>query len=189
MSPRSAGPRPLALTILGLIVLPILAGIGAGAAGAFGAGYAVSYAGLNGGDGGPTAHPTLYMPSYTPPTPTGSPMVTAPPKTITKAPKVKTKAKADIAANATAIQLTATPTSVSHKDRITLSGTYPGGTGKVLQVQVMQGNKWKDFPVTVTVQAGSFTTFVITNQVGDVQFRVVETGSGTASNPVTVHIS
>ena len=187
MSPRRTGPRSLALTVLGLVALPILAGIGAGAAAAFGAGFAVSFAGLNGGDTGPSVQPTLYMPSYTPTTPTESPMATAPAKTLTKAPRAT--AKPNAATGATAIVLSADPTSVSHKDRITLSGSYPGGTGKVLQVQVLQGGKWKDFPVTVTVQAGAFTTFVITNQVGDVQFRVVETGSGTASNPVTVHIS
>jgi hypothetical protein len=194
MSPRRNGDdHPLLVSILGVISLPIMAGIAVGVVGALGAGAAVTFAGLDGGNGGPVAKQTLYMPSYSPTTPTTSPMAVAPSQTLT-AKKNKAAASPSAGAtkqapSATKINLVANPTSVSRKERIGLSGTYRGGNGHVLQVQIIQGNKWRDFPVTVNVQSGKFSTWVITNQTGSAQFRVVDSSNQVASNSVTITIN
>ena len=50
--------------------------------------------------------------------------------------------------------------------RIDLTGTYPTGEGAVLQVQraTGPGDSWVDFPVTVTVSGGQFSTYVQTGR-------------------------
>ena len=88
------------------------------------------------------------------------------------------------------ISLQAGQTQVSPMQRIDLTGTYPGGEGAVLQVQraTGPGDSWVDFPVTVTVSGGSFSTYVQTGRTGPNRFRVVDTGNDEASNEVTIAI-
>lgn len=86
------------------------------------------------------------------------------------------------------ISLSAGQTSVSPMERIDLTGTYQGGEGAVLQVQRLEGGTWTDFPVTVSVSNATFATYVQTGQGGEVKFRVLDTTSQKASNPVTVSI-
>lgn len=69
--------------------------------------------------------------------------------------------------------------------RIDLSGSYPRGEGAELQVQRFDGG-WTDFPVTVPVSGGRFSTYVQTTRTGPSRFRVLDTASGRASNPVRV---
>ncbi len=90
----------------------------------------------------------------------------------------------------TDITLQAGATKVGPMQRIDLTGTYPGGEGAVLQVQraTGPGDSWVDFPVTVTVSGGTFSTYVQTGRSGPNRFRVVDTDSDTASNEVTVTI-
>ena len=64
--------------------------------------------------------------------------------------------------------------------RIDLTGTYPTGEGAVLQVQRATGpgdDSWVDFPVTVTVSGGQFSTYVQTGRTGPNRFRVIDTDS------------
>jgi hypothetical protein len=86
------------------------------------------------------------------------------------------------------ISLSAGQTSVSPMERIDLTGTYQGGEGAVLQVQRFEGGTWTDFPVTVSVSNATFATYVQTGQAGEVRFRVLDTDTEKASNPVTVSI-
>jgi hypothetical protein len=86
------------------------------------------------------------------------------------------------------ISLQAFPSHVAPGARINLTGTYPSGEGTVLQVQELQGGGWIDFPVTVTVSGGTFSTYVITSYTGLTKFRVVDQATGRQSNPVTVQI-
>lgn len=86
------------------------------------------------------------------------------------------------------ISLSAGQTSVSPMERIDLTGTYQGGEGAVLQVQRLEGGTWTDFPVTVSVSNATFATYVQTGQGGEVKFRVLDTDTEKASNPVTVSI-
>lgn len=87
------------------------------------------------------------------------------------------------------ISLSAGQTRVSEMERIDLVGSYPGGEGAVLQVQRKEGGTWSDFPVSVSVSGGQFSTYVQTGRVGKAEFRVVDTDSDAASNTVTVQIT
>ena len=73
-------------------------------------------------------------------------------------------------------------------EQIDLTGVYPGGEGAILQVQRFEGGSWQDFPVTVSVSDGTFSTYVQTGQGGVNRFRVVDTDSGKPSNEVKVTI-
>ena len=88
------------------------------------------------------------------------------------------------------ISLQAGQTQVGPMQRIDLTGTYPGGEGAVLQVQraTGPGDSWVDFPVTVTVSGGTFSTYVQTGRTGPNRFRVVDTDKDEASNEVSVTI-
>jgi hypothetical protein len=91
---------------------------------------------------------------------------------------------------ATGISLQAGQTRVGPMQRIDLTGTYPTGEGAVLQVQraTGPGDSWVDFPVTVTVSGGTFSTYVQTGRSGPNRFRVVDTDSDEVSNEVTITI-
>lgn len=86
------------------------------------------------------------------------------------------------------INLTAGQDSVGAMEQIDLTGDYDGGEGAVLQVQRKESGSWSDFPVTVTVSGGQFATYVQTGQTGKNVFRVVDSNTGDASNPVTVQV-
>ncbi|MBF4761712.1 hypothetical protein ISU07_01115 [Nocardioides islandensis] len=91
----------------------------------------------------------------------------------------------------TGITLTAAQTTVGQMGRIDLTGTYPTGEGAVLQVQRASGpgdDSWVDFPVSVTVSGGQFSTYVQTGRTGPNRFRVIDTDSDQASNEVTITV-
>ena len=114
---------------------------------------------------GDTASPTESVPS--------TPDSSAPSKT--KSPKSK-------------ISLSAGETAVAPMQQIDLTGVYPNGEGAILQVQRFTNGSWQDFPVTASVSNQTFTTYVQTSQAGLNKFRVVDTDTGEASNPVRVQI-
>jgi hypothetical protein len=72
--------------------------------------------------------------------------------------------------------------------QIDLTGVYPSGEGAILQVQRFTNGTWQDFPVTTSVSNQTFTTYVQTSQAGLNRFRVVDTDTHQASNPVRVQI-
>ena len=89
------------------------------------------------------------------------------------------------------ITLSAGQTAVAPMGRIDLTGSYPTGEGAVLQVQRAAGpgdDSWVDFPVTVTVNGGQFSTYVQTGRSGPNRFRVIDTDSDAVSNEVTITI-
>ena len=86
------------------------------------------------------------------------------------------------------ISLSASPLQVSAMQRIDLTGTFPGGEGRSLQVQRFQGG-WSSFSgVSATVRGGTFSTYVMTGQTGLNRFRVMDPDSGKTSNPVRVRV-
>ena len=89
---------------------------------------------------------------------------------------------------AAGISLSAAQQSVSPMQQIDLTGTYDGGDGSILQVQRMENGSWSDFPVTMSVSGGTFSTYVQTSRTGPNQFRVVDTDTGVESNEVTVTV-
>ncbi len=86
------------------------------------------------------------------------------------------------------ITLNAAPKNVGSFERINLTGTYPTGSGAILQVQRRDGGRWVEFSVTAAVNGDAFATYVQTSRIGENRFRVVDTDSGKASNPVTVTV-
>lgn len=88
----------------------------------------------------------------------------------------------------TELTLSAGQTSVAPMQQIDLTGVYPGGEGAVLQVQRFTNGEWLDFPVTASVSNETFTTYIITGQLGENRFRVIDNSTGLESNEVTVSI-
>ncbi|MBS2936234.1 hypothetical protein KDN32_00580 [Nocardioides sp. J2M5] len=86
------------------------------------------------------------------------------------------------------ISLTATQQSVSPMQQIPLTGTYQGGEGAILQVQRLEDGAWVDFPVTMSVSGGTFSTYLLTGRTGENKFRVIDTDTDATSNEVTVTV-
>lgn len=91
-------------------------------------------------------------------------------------------------APATEITLFSAQTEVGQMEPIDLSGSYAGGDGAVLRVQQFEAGVWGDFPVTVAVNGGEFSTFIQASAIGVNRFRVLDTDTGEASNEVRVTI-
>ena len=87
------------------------------------------------------------------------------------------------------ISLQAGEQSVSPMGRIDLTGVYPGGEGAVLNVQKFDNGSWNDFySVNATVTNATFSTYVQTGTPGLVRFRVIDSDTHLASNPVQVTV-
>jgi hypothetical protein len=163
------------------LALGLLAGVGAL--------VATRVLGLDAGAaaGDSSARQTMYLPKPEKTTPTSTPSAasTLPPASEPTGPVLTTPSQS------TGISLTAAQTQVAPMGRIDLSGTYPTGEGAILQVQraTGPGDSWVDFPVTVTVSGGQFSTYVQTGKSGPNRFRVVDTDTQLASNDVTVTIT
>ena len=141
--------------------------------------------------GAATQAPSVFIPSGTPntspkaypvPRVTNDVTPSASGGAASSSPTPKKKRK-----KVSAISLQGFPAQVSPGGRINLTGTYRGGEGKTLQVQQFQ-NGWGDFPVTVPVSGGVFTTYIVTSRTGSQRFRVLDPSSGRSSNPVTIRI-
>ena len=86
------------------------------------------------------------------------------------------------------ITLEVTPSSVGSFEHINLSGSYRAPDGTRLQVQRKENGVWTDFPVTTSVSAGTFATYVQTSHTGLNLFRVSDGASGRTSNVVKVTV-
>jgi hypothetical protein len=198
----AAWPRQLLVALGALLAVALIVG-GIASMVALGAAGVV---GLGGGDDGPRAQPSLYVPPLSP---------VRGPGDLTSSGTTD-KATADPDAGATEgpdssggeksaqdkksghekhakkrgprITLHASPTRVAPGERIDLTGRYRHGNGATLQVQRRQGGNWGEFPVTTTVSGGRFHTWVLTSQAGANHFRVLDQATGRHSAPVTVHI-
>jgi hypothetical protein len=170
----------VAMVAISLIVGGVIAVMALGAA---------KVTGIGETSAGATQAPSLYIPSGKPttrpqafPDPPdrsgdGPSSASSPSDDSSKKPKKKQKP----------LTLQAFPAQVNSGGRINLTGVYPKGEGRQLQVQRFEG-RWTDFPVTASVRGGIFETYVYSGQVGKNRFRVLDIGSGRASNPVTVTI-
>ena len=178
--------------VIGLVSLVFVALIIGGVFSLFALG-AANVTGL--ADSGPAAKPSLYMPPLSKhPSPTGNPSPAAPTSpSSTESPAVRSPSASPTQHKMRhhqrhQISLAASPLHASPSERINLSGRYPGGNGSTLQVQNFQGGSWTTFPVSVTVTGATFRTYIYSGNPGPQRFRVVDPGSGRASNPVTVTI-
>jgi hypothetical protein len=148
---------------------------------------AADIAGISGDDA--TTAPTTgrwSKPSDTGATTTSEPTDDAP--STTSAPPTTTEPERTREPDR-GITLEANPSSVSTYEPITLTGTYPGGSGETLQVQRWEGGQWVDFPTSATVNGKSYETFVETGRAGKNKFRMKVDGGDESSNTVVVQVS
>lgn len=86
------------------------------------------------------------------------------------------------------ISLQAVDTTVSSGERIYFSGVYPGGEGAILWLQRWQDGAWADFPASVGVTNGTFSSYIFTGVGGLNRFRVIDRDDGTVSNEIRVTV-
>ena len=175
--------RPVLTGLIALVSVAVVVGLLMGGAALFG----TKILGLDAGDeatGAATGGDSLYLPTPSLTEEAGAEITLAPgDPTTSSAPIEKTTKKPK-----RKIELVAGQQSVGSFDEIDLTGTYLMGNGKILQVQRFEGGSWRDFPVTMTVQGGNFSTFVQTGVSGMNKFRVIDTDTDTKSNSVIVKV-
>jgi hypothetical protein len=185
MSVDSNPNRSLAATAAALVTLPVLLGLIVGIGLTITAGVFALVTNVGASTGGPQAEPSLFMPAYSPtPTPSVTPYE-SPTSTGDPFAEESPTAKGDNGE----IELFASPVVASPNEQVDLNGIYLNGDGATLQVQRRDGSTWVDFPVTVSVESGSFTTYVSTSRLGDLRFRMLDVETGRTSNVVTVTIT
>jgi hypothetical protein len=173
-----------ALVVVSLVVGGVMAAVVFGATRMVGLGEAST--------GGPTQEPSLFIPTDQPtttpeafPDPSGAGTSPSPSQgsSATQEPSESPKKKPR------AITLEAFPARAAPGERINLTGVYRRGESATLQVQRFEGGSWGPFAdVTASVSGGTFETYVLTSRTGVNRFRVVDLGSGRASNPVRVRV-
>jgi hypothetical protein len=173
----------------GLIALVAVAAV-VGALLGFGALFGARVLGLSGAEttsSDPTGGDSLYLPKPEPTRSGTGPLITLAPgesaATDGSRDPNETKKKPE-----PEISLSAGQTSVASFQQIDLTGAYPKGDGAILQVQRLEGGKWADFPVTMSVSGGTFSTYVQTSHTGTNVWRVIDTDTGTKSNTVKVKV-
>ena len=174
--------RTLLVGLGALLAVSVLVGGVVGVI-AFGA---AKMSGIGEASGGPTQEPSLYMPSGKPST---SPEAYPDPPETSESPTEEPTPSEEPSPTKPAheISLQGYPAAVAPGERINLTGVFPTGEGARLQVQRFEGG-WTNFPVTATVRGGTFETYVLTSRTGKQRFRVIDMGSGKASNAVRVTI-
>ncbi len=149
--------------------------------------------------GGTTVHDSMYLPSPVATEVSSGPLITLntedpedeDSETGTEEPseEATTEDTASESPKAGEISLQATGTSVSSGERIYFSGVYPGGEGAILWLQRWQDGAWADFPASVGVTNGTFSSYIFTGVSGLNRFRVIDRDSGTVSNEIRVTVS
>lgn len=150
---------------------------------------AVDVVGLN--EPRSTSPENVVIPTQTASSPSGGPKspTRSPSNRPTKTRPTQTRPPASTAP-AGAISLTVSPQQVSTYDRINLTGSYPAPDGTTLQVEREEGaGVWADFPVTATVNGGTFSTYIETGRVGTNRLRMADQSAGKVSNVAVVAVS
>ncbi len=147
---------------------------------------AVDVSGVGGSGAQASSAPqSLTIPKYQP---TKTPASGAGTSSSSSASPSPSRTKATKPPRRDRITLFVAPQQVGAGQRINLNGVYPSGEGAVLQVQRRESGTWTDFPVTVPVRGGSFTTWIETSRTGASPFRVLDKAAGRGSNRVVVTV-
>lgn len=172
----------------GLLALVAVAA-GVGLVLGFGAVSVSKTLGLSGGSGGSAAaEKSMYLPtpSKTSSSPAGSDGESS--GDSSSSSTSTGPSSPDSSSEAPAITLTSQQTQVAPMAQIDLSGTFPGGNGAILQVQRLEGGTWVDFPVTMSVNGDSYSTYILTGHTGVNKLRVIDTDSKKTSNVIKVRV-
>jgi len=193
------GERPVLNGLVALIAVAL--GVGLVLALVALVGSKVLGLGDDGGDSAAdaTVHQSMYLP-----TPVETDEATGPLVTLhtqdTEEPPATGDAESDLpgdeptteatseSAGAGEISLQALATTVASGERIYFSGVYPGGEGAILFVQRFENGDWADFPASVGVTNGTFSSYIFTGVSGVNRFRVVDRDSGKVSNEISVTV-
>lgn len=186
--PTPLSERPVLSGILALSGVAVVVGLLAGVVVLLGSSI-LGVEEVEATDAQPTAGETLYLPDPVETKKPTGPRITldvAPEDLSTEDEKPEEDEKRE---KKDEFVLRAGQESVTGMQRIDLAGDYPKGDGAILQVQRKENGTWSDFPVTVPVRDGQFSTYVMTGRAGAAKFRVVDTDSGRKSNVVKVTIN
>lgn len=187
LTPTPRGEHPVLSGLVALVGVAVVVGLILGG----GALAATKVLGLGDDDsasGDATSGDSLYLPRPEKTTAPSGPLVTLA-STPEQSDETEETDPTKSAKPDTRISLSASQTSVTPMEQIDLTGVYPGGEGAILQVQRLEGGKWEDFPVTVSVSNETFATYIQTSQTGVNRFRVIDTDTRRTSNEVRVTIS
>ena len=180
--------RPVLSGFVALLAVGVVIGLLIGLGTLFG----VRMAGLDDGAAGSTRGAsngeTLFLPSPEPTRSGEGPLVTLAPGESPSSGSTAQPTKSAEEPKKKQITLDSGVASVEVLGRIPLSGIYRDGEGAILQVQRKEGGKWADFPVTVGVSGGTFTTYIQTGHTGVNELRVYDSGADLASNVVRVTV-
>ena len=190
-------PRPERPVLNGLVALAAVA-LGVGLVLALVAIVGAKVLGIGGSDHGSSGNATVGQSLYLP-TPSETAEATGPLITLhtqdtdagggsgtpTDTPTTETTSESPKAGQ---ISLQAVNTSVASGERIYISGIYPGGEGAILWVQRWQDGGWADFPASVGVTNGTFSTYIFTGVSGVNRFRVIDRDNGKTSNEIRVQV-
>lgn len=187
----------------GLVAL-VAVGLGVGLILALAALVGTKVLGFGGDDssagGGSSVHDSMYLPSPVETAGSSGPLITLhteDPETestetsgATEEPEESetTEATESTSPEAGEISLQAVDTTVSSGERIYFSGVYPGGEGAILWLQRFQDGAWADFPASVGVTNGTFSSYIFTGVSGLNRFRVIDRDDGTVSNEIRVTV-
>lgn len=195
--------RPTERPVVNGVVALVAVALGVGLILALVALVGTKVLGLGGGDGESSADSTVRQSMYLP-TPVETDEATGPLVTLHTEDPDEPEATGDgetelpedepttelpsESPGAGEISLQALATTVASGERIYFSGVYPGGEGAILFVQRFENGEWADFPASVGVTNGTFSSYIFTGVSGVNRFRVVDRDSGTVSNEISVTV-
>lgn len=187
----------------GLVAL-VAVGLGVGLILALAALVGTKVLGFGGGDSsagdGSSVHDSMYLPTPVETAGSSGPLITLHTEdpetdeaTATDEPEEteeteETESTDTASPGAGEISLQAVDTTVSSGERIYFSGVYPGGEGAILWLQRWQDGAWADFPASVGVTNGTFSSYIFTGVGGLNRFRVIDRDDGTVSNEIRVTV-
>ncbi|MBM9458527.1 hypothetical protein JK386_01280 [Nocardioides sp. zg-536] len=198
MSEQRPGPGADRAVINGLVALVAVA-LGVGLVVALVALAGTRMLGLGGDDasaaGGSTTGGSMYLPSPVETTSETGPRITLHTDGADEVvPEEEGEAEAEPSESesesedAEKISLQAATNAVRADERIQFSGVYPGGEGAILWVERWQDGGWSEFPASVNVTNGTFSSYIFTGQSGLNRFRVVDRDRNIASNEIRIQV-
>lgn len=180
--------KPVTNGLIALVAVAVVVGLLAGIAILIGT--KMMGVGGDSASSGETGGASLYLPEPSETDQHDGPLVTLP-ATESESAKGKKKGEEEKEEREKKpkdeITLSPGASQASPGEELYLSGVYPTGEGAVLDIEIrIEGHGWQEFPVDVSVSGSTFTTYVITSQVGKIQWRVVDKERNLKSNAITV---
>ncbi len=180
--------HPVVTGLIALVSVGLVVGLIAGVAALVGT-HVLGLSDAQASSGGGGGKATLFLPKPEKTQSPSGPLITlAPGETPTDTSSEPAEPSDSATKQETRISLSAGETSVSAMQQIDLTGIYPAGEGAILRVQRFESGHWQDFPVTASVSNQTFSTYVQTSRPGVNKFRVIDTDTRLASNPVRVTV-